>query len=104
MSQGDDCGEDRMDAQRYIDLGFRVTDIIPPDGKTFSFCSHRFVDGHAIPENVLKPFYVLMCNPFDYSYLAQFKMLFRKHPNVDYYTDLWLYANTVTGQELTILH
>lgn len=86
MAMGDDAVENTpLDPdqfkQLYAKYGFRVTDVAPSDGQTFSFCSHRFESRlRAVPENPWKGFYNFLNGPLtDVEFLA-FRAAYENHP------------------------
>jgi len=84
-TMGDDCNDNSPRSSivdDYKALGFRLTDVSEPDGKHFEFCSHRFCDGVAVPLNPLKSFCNLLMNPYEVSFLEQFRHEMRNLPEL----------------------
>lgn len=95
ITMGDDCGEDGKPegmAARYAVIGIKVSDIRLPDGESFSFCSHTFRGGKAIPENPFKALYNLCSSPGDASFLSDFSREMRNHPRLDEFVSVYLAA------------
>lgn len=62
-TMGDDCvedGEANALESNYKRMGLRVKGVSSNDGASFSFCSHTFRDGKAVPENPYKAFVNLL--------------------------------------------
>jgi hypothetical protein len=100
MTMGDDCNEDTILSHdeivaRYKQIGVRVTDVVPPNGRSVSFCSHSISKDGAIPENPWKPYFNLLCNEYNNpNYLDSFKIAVGKHPLYDYLMKVYHEVNS----------
>jgi hypothetical protein len=107
MTMGDDCNEatdlspDELVA-RYASLGVRVTDVLPASGRSFSFCSHFFEDGKAIPENPWKPFFNLLNSDYnDPIYLSSFHTSMRNHPDYMAFVEAYHEVNKLASEQIS---
>jgi hypothetical protein len=67
--------------ERYKSLGIKVK-MFRRCGDSFEFCSHRFVDGVAIPLNWAKGLFRLLSAPLDAERVEQFKFEYRHSPRI----------------------
>lgn len=81
IAMGDDSLETSTPnaIERYAALGIKVKMFRECQG-SFEFCSHRFVDGVAVPINWAKGLYRLLSTRIDLERLVQFQFEFRHSP------------------------
>jgi hypothetical protein len=86
--------------KRYEKLGFRLTDSHLCEDGTFSFCSHKFGGGVAIPENHKKSFIRLLYNDLDdKTFKSTFIREHRKLPELDAYLEEYEIIRAMVGGE-----
>jgi hypothetical protein len=89
IAMGDDSVEDHgkevdpeILKQDYARLGFKITDVTPPENGTFEFCSHLFTETCAIPLNFAKGVFRFLSKKITTNDLEQFKAEYRYSPNL----------------------
>lgn len=82
ITMGDDATEEEVEGlmNLYQNLGLKVKEVVKFDGRSFSFCSHMFRGGKAVPENHVKMFFNLLMTPKSAISLEQFKLELRSSP------------------------
>lgn len=89
MAMGDDAVENTALSpdefkEVYAKYGFKVTDVVPSNGQTFSFCSHTFHSRtQAIPDNPWKGFHNFLNGPMSDTEMIAFRAAYENHPRFE---------------------